>query len=57
MTPSLEVQVADHAARIKNLEDQQSGLDAKLDTLRNWIMGTLGAALLGVLIQLVRYAK
>lgn len=57
-TEALAIQLADHNARIEALEQNanQARLDHRdlakqLGSLRNWIMGTLAAALMGVLIQ------
>lgn len=44
MTASL----AGHEARIKILEKGQETIDQKLDRLQNWIMTTLGAAILAL---------
>lgn len=56
-----ERELANHAARIETLEGRADRLDNgqirledKLDSLRNWMMGTLAAALLGVVMQLIK---
>jgi hypothetical protein len=56
-----ERELANHAARIETLESRADRLDQgqlrledKLDSLRNWMMGTLAAALLGVAMQLIK---
>jgi hypothetical protein len=56
MTASVEAQIADHGARITSLESgreaerkERQRLDDKLDGIKNWIMGTLAAALLSLL--------
>lgn len=52
-----EATLANHGARIKNVEDGQKELARKFDRLQWWIMGTLAAALTGVFLQLLRLAK
>jgi len=49
MTPSIESTLGDHGARIANLEEREQSTAEKLDSLRNWIMGTLLTALAGTL--------
>jgi hypothetical protein len=55
------LELATHAGKIQALEERvdrlerlQTRLEDKLDALRNWMMGTLAAALLGVAMQLVK---
>jgi hypothetical protein len=59
--PTCPIELASHASRIQALEEsanrldrQHTRLEDKLDSLRNWMMGTLAAALVGVLMQLAK---
>jgi hypothetical protein len=62
MTPELltENRLSDHAARIWNLEESQAradlevrGIRESVDSLKFWIMGTLAAAVGGLLLQVL----
>jgi hypothetical protein len=57
-----EAQLADHAARLLNLETGQRVetadrkiLNDKVDALKNWIMGTLAAALTSLVTQILMH--
>lgn len=58
---SLESRLADHGARITNLESAKGSMEKavervrdSVDGLRYWIMGTLASALVGLVIQLLK---
>lgn len=57
MTPEIAGQLADHGARIDNVEDLATRVEEKLDKLMLGVIGTLATAVLalaGVIVQLLK---
>jgi predicted lysophospholipase L1 biosynthesis ABC-type transport system permease subunit len=48
-------QLADHAARIKSLEEMQREIVRKLDQVQWMLIATLGSAVAALLAQLVKH--
>lgn len=58
MHPTIESTLADHGARITNLEIREKDTSEKLDHLRNWMMATLAGvalSLVGIVISLLKH--
>jgi len=46
-------QIAAHEVRLDSIEERQQKTDSKLDSIHNWIMGTLVSALGGTIAIIV----